>query len=73
MVNIIYPHQEISRIMTAAVVNFHFRQNLLTNPREAIEKGFGEEFFILNQDESDQLASIQADSLEEFAIKIVYT
>jgi hypothetical protein len=73
MVNIIYPHQEISRIMTAAIVNGHFRKNLLTNPRKAIEKGFGDEIFILNQDESDQLASIQADSLEEFAIKIVYT
>jgi hypothetical protein len=73
MVNIIYPHQEISRIMTAAIVNGHFRQNLLANPREAIEKGFGEEIFVLNQDESDQIANIQADSLEEFAIKIVYT
>jgi len=73
MVNIIYPHHEVSRIMTAAVVNIQFRQNLLSNPREAIEKGFCEETFILNQDESEQLASIYANSLEEFATKIVYT
>lgn len=73
MVNIIYPHHEISRIMTAAVVNGQFRQNLLSNPREAVKKGFGEETFFLNRDESDQLASIRADSLEEFAIKIVFT
>jgi len=73
MVNIIYPHQVVSRIMTAAVVNCRFRQNLLANPRETINNGFCEEIFILNQDESDQLANIHADSLEEFAIKIVYT
>ena len=72
MVNDIYPHHEISRIMTAAVVNGHFRQILLNNPREAIAHGFCEEIFSLNEVESDLLATIQANSLEEFAIKVIY-
>ena len=73
MVNLIYPHHEISRIMTAAVVNFSFRQALLTNPLDAIEKGYGEEIFFLDQGASEQLARIRANSLEEFATKIVYS
>lgn len=71
MVNIIYPHHEISRIMTAAVVNIKFRQLLLNNPLLAVKMGYGDETFILEQAAADQLASIQATTLEEFAIKIV--
>jgi hypothetical protein len=73
MVNLIYPHHEISRIMTAAVVNFRFRQALLTNPLNAVEQGYGEEIFILDRDASEQLAKIRANSLEEFATKIIFS
>ncbi len=72
MVNVIYPHHEISRIMTAAVVNVTFRQDLLRNPVSAIENGFGEETFILEQEQSERLSKIQAGTLEEFATKIIY-
>lgn len=72
MVNAIYPHHEISRIMTAAVVSMRFRHDLLSNPRLAIQEGYGDEVFNLDQEQSDQIASIQARSLEEFATKIVY-
>jgi hypothetical protein len=72
MVNIIYPHHEISRIMTAAVVSLTFRRNLLSNPLHAIEMGFGEETFILEQEQTDRLANIRANTLEEFATKIIY-
>ncbi len=72
MVNMIYPHHEISRIMTAAVVNVKFRQDLLSNPMHAIAHGFGEETFILEQEQAEQLSKIQAKTLEEFATKIVY-
>jgi hypothetical protein len=72
MVNIIYPHHEISRIMTAAVVNIKFRQDLLRNPMSAIENGFGEETFILEQEQAERLSKIRAQTLEEFATKIVY-
>lgn len=73
MVNIIYPHHEISRIMTAAVVNLNFRQNLLTNPLHAIENGFGDETFALEEDQEEQLANIHATSLEEFASKVIFS
>jgi len=59
--------------MTAAVVNYSFRRALLTNPLNAIEQGFGEEIFILDRDASEQLAKIRANSLEEFATKIVFS
>ncbi len=72
MVNMIYPHHEISRIMTAAVVNLKFRQDLLSNPMHAIERGFGEETFILEQEQAEQISRIQASTLEEFATKIIY-
>ncbi len=55
MVNLIYPHHEISRIMTAAVVNRHFRHDLLNNPRHAIENGYGDESFVLEEAQTEQL------------------
>lgn len=71
MVNMIYPHHEISRIMTAAVVSPEFRHSLLSNPLHAIETGFGDETFTLQQEEAEQLSHIHASSLEEFAAKII--
>jgi hypothetical protein len=73
MVNVIYPHQEISRIMTAAVVSLKFRKDLLQNPMNAISQGFGDETFILERDQAEQISKIHATTLEEFATKIVYT
>ncbi len=71
MVNLIYPHHEISRIMTAAVVNRHFRQDLLTNPRQAIENGYGDETFALEEEQTQHLEKIQAHSLEDFATQVI--
>jgi hypothetical protein len=34
--------------------------------------GFGEETFILEQEQTDRLANIRANTLEEFATKIIY-
>ncbi len=59
--------QEISRILTAAVVNSHFRQMLLSNPVAAIEMGFGGEAFSLLKEEKRQVAAIHASSLADFA------
>lgn len=73
MVNVMYPHQEISRIMTAAVVSLTFRKDLLQNPMSAITRGFGDETFLLEQDQAEQISKIHATTLEEFATKIVYT
>jgi hypothetical protein len=71
MVNLIYPHHEVSRIMTAAVVNQHFRQDLLNNPRRAIENGYGDENFILEEEHTECLEKIKAKSLEEFATQVI--
>mgnify|MGYP000847476987 CR=1 FL=1 len=73
MVNVIYPHEEISRIMTAAVVSLKFRKDLLQNPMNAIAQGYGDETFMLAQDQAEQLSKIHAKTLEEFATKIIYT
>jgi hypothetical protein len=71
MVNLIYPHHEISRIMTAAVVNRHFRQDLLNDPRRAIENGYGEETFVLEEEQTQHLEKIRANSLEDFATQVI--
>ena len=72
MVNVIYPNHEISRIITAAVINFRFRQDLLRDPRHAVESGYGDETFSLEEKEIEHLFSIRAKSLEEFATKIIF-
>jgi len=71
-VNIIYPSHEISRIMTAAVVNSRFRQALLANPLLAIKNGYGDEQFELEDEQIKRLANIQAISLEDFATKVIF-
>lgn len=73
MVNIIYPNNEISRIMTAAVVNLRFRQALLANPLLAIKNGYGDEHFDLEDEQIKRLAKIHAVSLEDFATKVVFS
>jgi len=72
-VNIIYPNNEISRIMTAAVVNLRFRQALLANPLLAIKNGYGDERFYLEDEQIKRLAKIHAISLEDFATKVVFS
>lgn len=70
-VNIIYPNHEISRIMTAAVVNLRFRKALLANPLLAIKNGYGDERFELEEEQIKRLATIHAISLEDFATKVI--
>ena len=64
------PQQEISRILTAAVINTRFRQMLLSNPAGAVARGFGGEAFHLGIETRRYLASIQATSLEDFALQL---
>lgn len=61
---------EYSRILTAAVINSHFRQLLLSNPAVAIASGFGGEAFHLPKDEKKRVSSIRASSLEDFASQL---
>lgn len=61
---------EYSRILTAAVINSHFRQLLLSNPEMAISSGYGGEMFHLPKEEKRRVASIRASSLEDFACQL---
>jgi hypothetical protein len=63
-------HQELSRILTAAVINIQFRQLLLSNPGKAIDTGYGGERFFLAREEKKRVASIRASSLADFATQL---
>ena len=65
-----YQRQEISRILTAAVINENFRKLLLTNPDKALAAGYRGEPFHRAKEERSQLVAIRANSLAEFAAQI---
>ena len=64
------PSANISRIITAAVVNRGFCSLLLTNPEKAISSGYNGESFRLDGREKELILSIQASSLADFAVKV---
>jgi hypothetical protein len=59
--------REISRLITAAVVNKGFCQMLLKNPRLALDSGYKGESFAFESEEQDFILSIRASNLAEFA------
>jgi hypothetical protein len=61
---------ELSRMLTAAVINSQFRQRLLANPDEAVEAGFAGEPFSLASEDKNSLGSIHATSLADFAFQL---
>jgi hypothetical protein len=63
--------REISRLITAAVINRGFCQMLLDNPKSALASGYKGETFALETEEQDFIFSIQAASLAEFATQLV--
>jgi hypothetical protein len=65
-----YQRQEISRILTAAVINESFRKLLLANPDKALSSGYRGEPFHLAKEERIRLSAIRASSLAEFAAQI---
>lgn len=58
---------EISKILTAAVINKGFRDLLLENPLTAINQGFGGQNFFLTENEKEILGSIKTTSLSDFS------
>jgi hypothetical protein len=58
---------EISRLLTAAVVNARFRTLLLNDPTRALANGFNGESFRFTKDEYERILSIKAQSLADFA------
>ena len=61
---------ELSRLLTAAVINRGFCKLLLTNPAKALERGYNGESFRLGREEHELILSIRAKSLADFAMQI---
>jgi hypothetical protein len=61
---------ELSRILTAAVINNHFRSLLLNDPISAIERGYSGESFSLGAEETERLGTIHVGSLSDFAAQL---
>jgi hypothetical protein len=62
--------KELSRLLTAAVVNQKFCKLLLTNPAIAMATGYNGEPFTLASEERDLILSIHAKSLADFAMQL---
>jgi len=62
---------ELSRLVTAAVVNQKFCNLLLTNPALALASGYNGESFCLAPDEQARVLAIRATSLADFATQLV--
>lgn len=63
--------REISRLLTAALVNHKFSDLLLTDARAALTTGYNGESFQLSPEETRLVLSIQASSLHDFASQLV--
>lgn len=61
---------ELSRLVTAAVVNKKFCDLLLTSPAAALAAGYNGESFHLRPEEQEVVISIRASSLTDFAIQL---
>jgi hypothetical protein len=61
---------EMSRLVTAAVVNKKFCDLLLTSPAAALAAGYNGESFYLTPQEQEVVISIRASSLTDFAIQL---
>ncbi|MDP2966788.1 MAG: hypothetical protein Q8N39_12255 [Pelolinea sp.] len=63
-------NSEISRIISAAVVNKRFCSALLSNPSTAISQGYCGEPFRLSMEQKDRISMINEHSLEGFAAQL---
>ena len=62
--------KEFARILSAAVINAQFRNQLLADPVAAVAKGFNGETFTLRKEGRSRLSRIKAASLAEFAAQL---
>jgi len=65
-----YRPSEISRLLSAAVINKGFRDLLLSDPAQALAQGYFGEKFSLDNEQKSLVLSIQAESLKDFALQI---
>jgi hypothetical protein len=66
-------NQEITRLLSAAVINHTFCKLLLTNPAAALKAGFNGESFAFSPVEQEQISSIRATTLQNFVEQLVTT
>jgi hypothetical protein len=62
--------EEISRLISAAVVSQEFCNLLLVNPALAMAKGYRGESFRLAAEDQELVLSIRATSLSDFALQL---
>ena len=62
--------KELSRLISAAVVNQKFCDLLLADPALALTTGYGGEAFRLATEEQELILSIRATSLADFALQL---
>jgi len=68
--NVSAKEREISRLLTAAVVNQKFCKLLLTNPETALNTGYNGESFRLAAEDKNRVMNIHARSLADFALQL---
>ena len=68
---LIINNPEVSRLLTAAVINQNFRRLLLSDPGAALKTGFNSEKFALPPRIKDHILSIHARSLADFASQLL--
>jgi len=66
-------NKELSRLLTAAVVNMNFQKMLLKDPQRATTVGFNGELFNLVHNEQHLIQSIKASSLADFALQLAHS
>jgi hypothetical protein len=64
---------DLSRLLSAAVINQEFRKLLLSNPEHALTWGYKGERFRLEKEERDVILSLQAKSLPDLAFQLAKT
>ena len=62
--------EELSRLISAAVISKEFRSLLLTNAESALASGYNGESFCLATEDKELVLTIQATSLSDFALQL---
>lgn len=64
-------HLEVNRLLATAVVDRQFREQLLNEPEAALDNGYLDTPFLLSSEDRAMILSIQADSLQELARRLL--
>jgi hypothetical protein len=62
---------ELGRLIHAAIINTRFRQLLLANPMNIIDRGYLGESFHFPSEMKEQIRNVRAGNLEEFSSRML--